>query len=343
MRSARLLLVGAAADAQLAALRILAERHGIRCETVTADGPEPTLLTVGTHRLEVNGEALSANDVVYTHGVRYDLPALPPAAPLDVQLLQDRHIAAQQRASLLWSLLSAAEAELGSGRMINAWSCSNALASAAHALRAMQQAGLPVPPLLLTNSLRALRTSATHGSQPEVLWSFPDEGVPLRSLSRKRWPELFRGHELPLLLLPPRTGDTLRAWVLHGRVQLVARVEAPQYAVQMRGLERFTYLAPDPQLQAIARRVYELFGLEIFELLLGESREGVRVEGLRPDPELMGLPPGARDFLLGALGARMGELLHADVAAPAPPAAEETRDAVFLTRLLEAPMGLAGA
>jgi len=359
MRCAELLLVAPAGDRQAAALAERAGARGVTAEHVHVDGRSPARLTVGTSELQVNGGSLTRDTVLYTHAARYDVPALPAAAAADPALFQDHHIAQQQRASLLWSFLSAAEAVAGSDHMVNPWSRLSAIPSAFAALATMRGADLPVPPLLLTNSLRALRASAAHGRAAHVLWSFPDRGVPLRPLRRARWAELFRGNEIPLLILPPRTGAPLRAWVLHGRVLLVARVRVPAYEPGLDHLETFAYLPPDAAVEHIARAVHALFGLAFFELFLGETADGVRIEGLGPDPELADLPPRARAYLLDslvqALAARAG---HGDACvAPArrpgrraraladppgdPPTGEEERAAVYLTRLLQAPMALA--
>lgn len=341
MPSARLLLAGPAADPQIAALAALAAAHGLESRHVHADAGEPTRLAVGTHRLSVDGHELAGDAVLYHHRLRYDLPAAPAAVVADASWFQDHHIGTQQRASLLWSFLSAAEQELGPERLLNAWSASNRIVSAYDSLRRLQRASLPVPPLLLTSSLRVLRESATHGAADHVLWAFPDQGVPLRPLRRKRWPELFRGNDLPLLLLPPRTGAECRMWVLDGRPVLVARIEPVSYDSEMQHLETFTCLPVTPALERIAAAVHELSGLAFLELQLGASGDELRIEALVPDPDVMQLPHGVRAYLLHALFARLAARLGVAVAAPAPPPASETRDAVFLTRLLHAPCTLA--
>jgi hypothetical protein len=334
-----LLLVGPAQDAQLAALAGRAGALGLDVRRIHADGAEPTPLSVGTRVLRAAGVELRRDNVVYHHRVAYEFPVVPRPATFDPALLQDAHIALQQRLSLLWSFLDAAEAELDGGRVIEAWSRLNAIAGAYDALERARRAGVPTVRALLTSSLARLRA---WNPGRTVRWSYPAEGVPLRTHPRGRWPELLRGG-MPLLFLEPEPGDEVRVWFDGERPVLAARVVAPSYANEMSALERFEYLPPPEWCRAWGPRLHEAFGLRFLEVHARERGGAGRLEAVRPDPDVMQLPAGARSFLLDTLLARCAALLGRPVAPPAPPAGAEERPTVFHSRLLYEPLARLGS
>lgn len=291
----------------------------------------PRLTIDGVH-LSWDGPDLTGLAALVVHGLHYEEPILPPAAPVvDWALWQSRHIVAQQHRSALFSLLM--RLEDGGLPLFNGASGLMAAFCRDHLLRALKLDGVPVVPLLCTNDpAAAQRLRAQHG---DLVWRPTTGRAGWQRFGPRQEAHLLDGGRPPVLLAPIVPGP-LRSILVFDGVPLVAlEAEAPAWADRER-FERFRCVSVDAVLsdsvQARLTQAAARLGIRWFSAAFVAGADGPVLYDLEAAPAIDDLP----ERLVAAVAERLAAAL-AGVAHPAPLDGDAIyeRETLFLTRMLQ--------
>lgn len=295
-------------------------------------------ITITSRGILLNNELIKAPSIFYQIGINADYLTVPESNIFSYNFsnFNDNQLILEQLKSQALSLINFAKNQKGFFVINNPTDIFN-LSSKLLQFKLFDSMGIKHPDFILTTSLKEINKIYSLTNSEYLLWSYPHNNTPIKSLKKKNITRLIStSNEMPVIFFETIIGKQVKIWFFNNIPMLSCIIENPYYNIDSTAmLEKYYFFEPGSSFFELGNNLNTKFsGFYEIRAIINEQNE-LFVYNLDLSPDFMILGELGKNFLARELIISMQKLAGYNLVNNKPLPKAESRDTIFLNRMYE--------